>query len=548
MAGEIVRYVDPDAVGTGTGVDWANAYVSLAAMITQELIDRADLVTLTDNLVVNCRASADSLDTSVADFSGFTQSALYNIQVIGNLATYLPGEAGVYEITTTADYLSGGLIILGSEFTDISGIIISDSNATAAAGYYNVLISYLVNSCSVHDCIIYKLSGSTLADGSRGSAAAITATVESFEFKNNIVFGHFQDVIYGDFLTPVADATYDVYNNTIVAAAIRLIYLQLGSGTGTINCKNNILDDDGVAAGDWGTPLQTAKLTDMDITFFTTTNADYNLLSDASGLGANDVDSTTLTFVDQVNRDYHLAAADTLAIDAGVGPTTDAKVPTLDVDGDTRSGTITDIGADLFAAAAVAAVLSSPTETHTDVSITASVSTDSIAGTLYAVILPTGAAAPTAAQVIAGTDSADAPVTESASVLVTASPQALLAIAGLTALAGYDVYMAQDNGNGVSNLVSIINVITNAQPTAQATFSLVDNQAVPQPVASTAFSFSIYDARGGNFIESGTFTTDVGGVGIAAGLVSTPTGAAYILCWETATPTNVCPFDITVTL
>ncbi len=41
-----------------------------------------------------------------------------------------------------------------------------------------------------------------------------------------------------------------------------------------------------------------------------------------------------------------MAAGDTYAIGAGVGPSSDSVVPTDDVDGDTRSGTTCDLGFD----------------------------------------------------------------------------------------------------------------------------------------------------------------------------------------------------------
>lgn len=80
-------------------------------------------------------------------------------------------------------------------------------------------------------------------------------------------------------------------------------------------------------------------------------SSDYNLSDISSDApGANSVTST-LTFADASNGDYHLASGDTDAIGAGIGPSSDANVPTTDIDGDTRSGTTCDIGADEYAAA-----------------------------------------------------------------------------------------------------------------------------------------------------------------------------------------------------
>lgn len=73
------------------------------------------------------------------------------------------------------------------------------------------------------------------------------------------------------------------------------------------------------------------------------TDIDY-MLTDGTATGSNSVSSTTLTFVDAANDNYRLAATDTAAIDAGIGPALDANVPTTDVDGTTRSGNDSDIG------------------------------------------------------------------------------------------------------------------------------------------------------------------------------------------------------------
>ena len=88
-----------------------------------------------------------------------------------------------------------------------------------------------------------------------------------------------------------------------------------------------------------------------DLYSFSGTSA--NNLTDNSSLSvSNNVTSSTLTFADKTNKDYHLASGDTDAMDAGVGPSTDANVPSADIDGDTRSGTTCDIGLDEYVVAA----------------------------------------------------------------------------------------------------------------------------------------------------------------------------------------------------
>lgn len=81
------------------------------------------------------------------------------------------------------------------------------------------------------------------------------------------------------------------------------------------------------------------------------TGSDYNFSSDATAPGSNSlINQTTNPFVDSSNGNYHLAAR-SAPIGAGIGPGADSTIPTTDIDGDTRSGATTDIGADLYVAA-----------------------------------------------------------------------------------------------------------------------------------------------------------------------------------------------------
>lgn len=83
--------------------------------------------------------------------------------------------------------------------------------------------------------------------------------------------------------------------------------------------------------------------------------SDYNL-SDITGdaPGTNSKNNVSVSFVDEANDDFHLAAGDTQAKDAGTNLSGDAIGFTDDIDGETRSGTW-DMGADEVAAAAPAA-------------------------------------------------------------------------------------------------------------------------------------------------------------------------------------------------
>lgn len=81
-AAQVIRYVDPDAVGGGTGVDWANAYTALQ---TWNQAEKTDLVSAGNIHTVYCRSSSGTDDTTpvsllVGDWT--TASGNY-IEIIG---------------------------------------------------------------------------------------------------------------------------------------------------------------------------------------------------------------------------------------------------------------------------------------------------------------------------------------------------------------------------------------------------------------------------------------------------------------------------------
>ena len=80
-------------------------------------------------------------------------------------------------------------------------------------------------------------------------------------------------------------------------------------------------------------------------------SSDYNASDDSSSTGgANDRTNQTFTFVDETNDNFHLAASDTGAKDAGVDLSSDANLSfSDDIDGEDRTGLDWDIGADEIA-------------------------------------------------------------------------------------------------------------------------------------------------------------------------------------------------------
>ena len=195
-------------------------------------------------------------------------------------------------------------------------------------------------------------------------------------------------------------------------------------------------------------------------------------------------------------------------------------------------------------AGASPAVISSPAiDAATDnLLIVSAASNDPGTGTLYAVAVASGAAAPSAAQVVLGQDSAGAAALGAVSIAYGTSPQAV-AITGLTASTNFDVYFIHDNGNGLSNLITVPGSTTAA--TTQTTFELVNDSNVA--FANTLFDFMILDAFGGTVLETGQFSADASGTGLITGLTNVPAGPAYIVIRANVVTTFISAFNITVT-
>lgn len=111
-----------------------------------------------------------------------------------------------------------------------------------------------------------------------------------------------------------------------------------GGGSGTIHVKNCISMDNG-----------------NDDFYSGSHTPEYCISSDATADGTGCLANQSLSSLDFENttsgsEDLRIGA-DSVAIGAGIGPGADSDIPVEDIDGDTRSGSTTDIGADLYASA-----------------------------------------------------------------------------------------------------------------------------------------------------------------------------------------------------
>jgi len=99
---ELIVYVDPDAVGGGTGVDWTNAYASLSIM---EAAEQDDFDTANNWLHVYCRSSSSTADTTNLEINGSITSSDDYIKIegaSGHRAKKTSWDASIYRLAPAA--------------------------------------------------------------------------------------------------------------------------------------------------------------------------------------------------------------------------------------------------------------------------------------------------------------------------------------------------------------------------------------------------------------------------------------------------------------
>lgn len=188
----------------------------------------------------------------------------------------------------------------------VTGIVVVQTSGTAGIGIRaNGGAESWVNECIVRN-------------GGAGTFGIVIEVANSTgRYYNNIVYDW---GTAGIRTNAVTNCIGHVYNNTVIDCATGILRT-----SGTMRPKNNIVQG--------GTTCFSGTMT----------AAETNLASDATGQI-----QATLTFVDASNDNFHLAASDTAAIDAGTDLSADGSLAfSTDIDGNTRpQGSAWDIGAD----------------------------------------------------------------------------------------------------------------------------------------------------------------------------------------------------------
>lgn len=281
---------------------------------------------LTDNYTIELAASTSVDDTTAIQITLNTTASyrltiiqvdsLYRLRVSGAPAIDIRGGSGVVNNYTIQD------------------VVMSRHTQTANYNQTFLLVNPRAGTIIVDGCTIKGEATTLRANVVELNHDSSTYPDVTTTLQNNLIIclststNALSRVMEFDVVSP----NVTLYNNTIV-----------GNSTGTpiIYYAGSTTDDDNV------------NFTNNLIYLCADSNgslnpgtADYNAFDGAFDFGgSNDRSSQTFTFEDASTEDYHLASTDAGAIGYGVGPSTDSDVPTLDHDGETRSGTTCDIGA-----------------------------------------------------------------------------------------------------------------------------------------------------------------------------------------------------------
>ena len=208
----VVRYVDPNAGGGGTGLDWTNAYTALQTWNTTEA---KNLVTADEYHTVHLRSSGGTADTTPANLTDWVTDATRYVEIMQDDAPsdgiwsdsayrlYCQG-AGVksLEITTdnvrvhnmqirtapTANFQTTRGISVGlnsDSGVQIDSCIVRCSGALGSVVEYGIVMLGLSSEVTVYNCIVYSDSacnsqgyGITAANGT--SLVVYNSTVYGF--------------------------------------------------------------------------------------------------------------------------------------------------------------------------------------------------------------------------------------------------------------------------------------------------------------------------------------------------------------------------------
>jgi hypothetical protein len=415
---DVTLYLHPGlATGSNNGSSAADAFQTWAGALAYLGTNHADLVTAQESVdVIVLGSTVDEFNTELV--LDIVSNSTYKLRFVADPTTATPGifdatkpgwERGADD-TDQFTFNMGG----ASAWVEFVGLNFYDPDAYKFSSqtnmFYNPVAAASGSRLVFRNCY-FK------ADQSTAGAIKYLVRLQSTNIRviaENCVFDGFTGATNGYAVFRderfSSEGVSEVYNCTFVNCPAVLS----STSSGQWRWVNNLVSDSSISTGIASSGKNVTNQTNVETTL----------------PGSDNTYEATFSFVSSTDR--HITAANGL----GAGPsdvTYGTYVPTTDIDGDTRSGEATDAGADFFVSAATGPTLTSDTVTSQDSDgFTLGFTTDTANGTAYYVVYSTAATAPSAAQVLAGTDGDDVAATASGSKSVTATgAQTFTAITGL---------------------------------------------------------------------------------------------------------------------
>ena len=309
---------------------YTNCYTSLAAWeaayggVSFSGCAQGDLVCANKIAVARIEGVWNTADTQPVIIDGWTTDVNHYIRI------YTTPEArhtGKWDDTryrlVASDYF--GSIRINTDYARITGLQIDNPYTGGSAPG----VSFFYERSTLHLEVSHTVFRKTNSLSHEYNGAISGYRGVEWKIFNNIIYGYNVGILirYAN-----DNANIHVYNNTVIDSATNGIQIGSYSSNLTYRVKNNLVQ--GAATNYY---LSGAAV------------ADYSANISQDGTSPNtELRNRTATFIDPVNKNFHLAPGDTAARDAGISLSTDAGLAfSDDIDGNTRpGGSAWDIGAD----------------------------------------------------------------------------------------------------------------------------------------------------------------------------------------------------------